>query len=74
MKFVVLIIAFMSAAVASSALAQHNIPNARAIQRQQSIQTNQLRMLQNQYYQQQQIKRMKQQKEQEEEKDGVFNQ
>jgi len=73
MNSIVLIIALMQAAVASSALAQHNIPNAHVIQQQQSIQTNQLRMLQNQYYQQQQIKRMQQQKEQEEEKNDVFN-
>ena len=71
MNILVLFIAFISAASTSSALAQHNIPNAHVIQQQQSIQTNQLRMLQNQYYQQQQIKRMQQQKE--EEKDGVFN-
>ena len=73
MNSIVLIIALMQAAVASSALAQYNIPNAHVIQQQQSIQTNQLRMLQNQYYQQQQIKRMQQQKEQEEEKNDVFN-
>ena len=73
MNAIVLFIAFMSAAADSPALAQYNIPNAHVIQQQQSIQTNQLRMLQNQYYQQQQIKRMQQQKQQEEEKDGVFN-
>ena len=73
MNILVLFIAFISAASTSSALAQHNIPNAHVIQQQQSIQTNQLRMLQNQYYQQQQIKRMQQQKEQEEEKNDVFN-
>ena len=73
MNIIVLVIAFMSAAVASPVLAQHNIPNSHVIQQQQSIQTNQLRMLQNQYYQQQQIKRMQQQKEQEEEKNDVFN-
>ena len=73
MNIIVLFIAFMSAASTSSALAQHNIPNAHVIQQQQSIQTNQLRLLQNQYYQQQQIKRMQQQKEQEEEKNDVFN-
>ena len=73
MNIMALVIAFMSAAVASPVLAQHNIPNAHVIQQQQSIQTNQLRMLQNQYYQQQQIQLMQQQKDQDEEKDGVFN-
>ena len=73
MNTMVLVITIMSTAVASPVLAQHNIPNANVIQQQQSIQTNQLRMLQNQYYQQQQIKRMQQQKEQEEEKNDVFN-
>ena len=59
--------------VVSPVLAQNMIPNV--IQQHQN--SNQLRMLQDQYYQQQQIKRMKQQraKETREEgkKDGIFN-
>tara|TARA_B100001057_G_C22725331_1_gene901476 strand:- start:788 stop:1012 length:225 start_codon:yes stop_codon:yes gene_type:complete len=68
---------FTLAAIASSALAQHNIPNSYVIQQQQN--SNQLRMLQDRYYQQQRIKRMEKQSEKdkdeivENEEGEVFN-
>ena len=72
MTFLVFTIALLPFAIASSALAQYNIPNANVLQQQQN--PSQLRMIQDRYYQQQQIKRMEQKRAQdkEEEKDEVF--
>tara|TARA_B100001057_G_scaffold232817_1_gene233001 strand:- start:313 stop:534 length:222 start_codon:yes stop_codon:yes gene_type:complete len=72
MTFLVFTIALIPFAIASSALAQYNIPNASVLQQQQN--PSQLRMIQDRYYQQQQIKRMEQKRaqEKEEEKDEVF--
>ena len=65
----ILVFIFMSVTIASSVLAQHNIPNAYVIQQQQN--SNQLRMLQDRYYQQQQIKRMEKQSEKDKDKDEI---